>query len=179
MKKIVLGLVIGVIVSINVTAFAAALPKVKTAMFTNSIAIEIDGMKQAVEIVSVIKDGEKDARNYVSVADISKALGAAVEWDADTQTIRIIKDGEIVEEVEQQNSINDEWITAQQFNEKESSIYTIGWGSQEIVFYETSKGIENIEPFLVIKVGSENTKVENNRVYIRRSYLVEQGIIKQ
>jgi len=80
MKKYVSGIITGFLLCLGVTVFAAV-PMVRQANFTDTVAIEINSIRQDMEIVSVVKQGDEDARNYASIYDLAIAMGAEVTWD--------------------------------------------------------------------------------------------------
>lgn len=88
MKKYLSGLLTGILITLTITAFAVS--PIKEAYFNSEIKI-VDSVKGQLntEIVTVVKDGDTAGRNYVSVADLSSALGKAVTWDGSTKTINL------------------------------------------------------------------------------------------
>lgn len=92
MKKYLSGLLTGIIITLTISTFATT--AIKEAYFNNEIKI-VDSSKGQLntEIVTVVKDGDTSGRNYVSVADLSSALGKTVTWDGSTKTINLSDSG--------------------------------------------------------------------------------------
>ena len=55
-----------------------------------SIVMQINGEKKVIDVAPFIKDG----RTFLPVRAIAESLGATVDWDADTQIVTLIKEGE-------------------------------------------------------------------------------------
>lgn len=87
MKKFVLGLLIGIMLTMGVTTYAV--PEIKSALFSPDIKLVVDGKTLDTQIVSVIKSGEINTTNYVPARALSEALGATVEWDGKAKAINV------------------------------------------------------------------------------------------
>jgi hypothetical protein len=87
MKRFLSGLLIGIILSTLLTVFAAS--KIKSAFFNPKIAVTVDGKRIETEVISVIKEGEVNAKNYVSARDLAEAMGADVYWYGTGYTINV------------------------------------------------------------------------------------------
>ncbi len=179
MKKFVLGFIFGLVVSISGTAFAAGMPGIKSAVFTD-VAVEVDGVKQEVEVVSVVKEGQENARNFVSVADLCRALDSTADWDGARNTVVVTKGGAaktMATQIQASTQSNDEWIPLIEL----PSNYNLGLGvnGDEIVIYKATGSNEKL---LVIdrKSNTPNVKikVENDKTFISKTDLIREGIIK-
>jgi hypothetical protein len=94
-KKFILGLLIGIMLTIGVTTYAV--PEIQSAVFSPDIKLVVDGEQLDTQIVSVIKSGEVNMTNYVSARSLAEALGATVEWDGATRTISVAESVPVVE----------------------------------------------------------------------------------
>lgn len=89
MKKFILGLITGLLLSTMTVSFAASK---LTAYFNPDVKINIDGVPLKAEIVSV----DETQKNYAPVRDVAEALGATVTWNQETKSIDIIsKESEV------------------------------------------------------------------------------------
>ena len=87
MKKFLSGLLVGVILMITITTFAAG--AIKEAFFNETIKLEVDGKVVDTDMVTVILEGSVDGTNYVSARALAEALGAKVEWDGKNKKILV------------------------------------------------------------------------------------------
>lgn len=87
MKKFLSGLLIGAILMLTITTFAAG--KIKEAFFNDTIKLEVDGKTVNTDMVTVILEGSVDGTNYVSARALAEALGAKVEWDGKNKKILV------------------------------------------------------------------------------------------
>lgn len=105
MKKFVLGLLIGVMLSIGITTYA--IPEIKEAKFSPDIKLVVNGKQVDTQIVSVIKSGEVNTTNYVSARSLAESLNANVEWDGKSKTITVTtssNENETIQESSTQSS---------------------------------------------------------------------------
>lgn len=87
MKKFILGLLIGIMLSIGFTTYAV--PEIQEAKFSPDIKLIVNGKEIDTQIVSVIKSGEVNTTNYVSARSLAESLNANVEWDGKTKSINV------------------------------------------------------------------------------------------
>lgn len=87
MKKFISGLLIGAILMLTITTFAAG--AIKEAWFNKEIKLEVDGKTVGTDMVTVILEGSVDGTNYVSARALAEALGAKVEWDGKNKKILV------------------------------------------------------------------------------------------
>lgn len=186
MKKYLSGLITGVLISICITAVMAAVPSIKKAVFTDAISIEVDGVKQNIEVVSVVKEGEENARNFVSVADLGKALGADVQWDGSRNTVVIKKGGSMAVMPTQTVTNNiDVWISLDDL----ASNFGYGLmtkfedGCLIIDIYESQYNTNgNNNKIMTINATKNDSvigaKIENSRAYLNKADLIREGLIK-
>lgn len=87
MKKFVMGLLIGIMLTLGVTTYAA--PEIQSAIFSD-IKLIVNGEQVDSEIVSVVTtDNPNYMTNYVPARALSEALGAEVEWDGKNRVINV------------------------------------------------------------------------------------------
>ena len=79
MKKIVTGLIIGILLSMSIMAFAS----------TREINVYINGKKIKFDSTPVLLKG----RVVASIRSIAEALGAIVSWDSRTNSVLISTPG--------------------------------------------------------------------------------------
>lgn len=91
MKKIVFGVIVGILMSS--TVFAAS--TIKSAYFNENIKLTVNGNATDVQFVTVELDGQANGSNYAPMAGILKALNdnaginATYGYDSKTQTINV------------------------------------------------------------------------------------------
>lgn len=192
MKKYLSGFLTGIIITLTITTFASTV--IKEAYFNNDIKI-IDSEKGQVntEIVTVIKDGETSGRNFVSVADLSKALDKQVLWDGSTKTIKLsnmevktmtttgnkIPVNEIqnayyttyngMEAIEYNNNI---YVSRSDLNSK----YDLWWEGSNNIFTVYKKS--NPEKTIIIDLSDINQVLSKLNVKISRIY-VNKTLVKE
>lgn len=87
MKKFVMGLLIGIMLTLGVTTYAV--PEIQSAIFSD-IKLIVNGEQVDSEIVSVVTtDNPNYMTNYVPARALSEALGAEVEWDGKNKVINV------------------------------------------------------------------------------------------
>ncbi len=91
MKKFISGLIIGILVSITLTSFAAS--TIKTAFFNPAILLKVDGKIVDTDIITAVKEGQINGKNYVSARDLAEAMGATVTWGENTVLVTTTKSG--------------------------------------------------------------------------------------
>lgn len=82
MKKFISGLLIGLLLATSITAFAAS--TIKTAYFSDTTKLTVDGKSINTEILYAIKSGQANGSNYVGARALAEALGATVDWKDNT-----------------------------------------------------------------------------------------------
>jgi hypothetical protein len=87
MKKFVCGLLMGIILTMGISAYAV--PAIKSALFSPDIKLIVNGKTLDTQIVSVVKTGEVNMTNYVPARALSEALGATVTWDGKERVIEV------------------------------------------------------------------------------------------
>lgn len=87
MKKFVLGLLIGIMLTLGVTTYAV--PEIKEAVFSD-ITLIVNGETLDTEVVSVTTtDNPNYMTNYVPARALAESLGATVEWDGKERAINV------------------------------------------------------------------------------------------
>jgi len=87
MKKFISGILVGIILMLTLTTFAAG--AVKEAWFNKEIKLEVDGKTVNTDIVTFVLGGAVNGTNYVSARALAEALGAKVEWDGKNKKISV------------------------------------------------------------------------------------------
>ncbi len=179
MKKFVSGLLTGIVLSLSVTAFAAV-PNIKSAVFTDKISIEINGTKKPVEVISVVKEGEVNARNFVSAADLATALGANVNWNGEKQAVEITNNETHVLQAPKPFEQNDEWIYIADLPNLTG--YTLIPYDDKFELYEYDKNTGDKELIISIKYEDSSSPIRTKKVdnlpYVNKDDLIKQGLIK-
>lgn len=95
MKKFVLGLLIGIMLTLGVTTYAV--PEIKEAVFSD-ITLTVNGVTLDTDVVSVTTtDNPNYMTNYVSARDLAESLGATVTWDGKERAINITSEDTTVD----------------------------------------------------------------------------------
>ena len=90
LKSFVAGIIVGVIGL--TTVFAAG--SIKTAIFNeNQVIYNGQTLSLSQPMVSVVKEGEKNASNYMPVRAVLEAMGYAVDWDSSRNAVVINGNG--------------------------------------------------------------------------------------
>ncbi len=90
MKEYLKGLVTGVVIgAIGLTTVFAA-GSIKTATFNeNQVIYNGQALTLSQPMVSVVKEGEKNASNYMPVRAVLEAMGYTVDWDSSRNAVVI------------------------------------------------------------------------------------------
>ena len=94
MKEYLKGIATGVVIGVVglTTAFAAG--SIKTATFNeNQVIYNGQTLTLSQPMVSVVKEGEKNASNYMPVRAVLEAMGYTVDWDSSRNAVVINGDG--------------------------------------------------------------------------------------
>jgi len=86
MKKLLSGILIGMIIATAFGVFAATLGN---AYFNSQVKLMVNGKAVTTDILSATIAGETNGKNYVSARDLAEALGATVTWDGATKTVKV------------------------------------------------------------------------------------------
>ena len=87
MKKFVLGLLIGIMLTMGVTTYAV--PEIKEAVFSD-IRLMVNGETLDTEVVSVTKtDSPNYMTNYIPARALAESLGGTVTWDSKERVISV------------------------------------------------------------------------------------------
>ena len=180
MKKYISGLITGLLMGLSITVMAAV-PGIKTAVFTDKVIIEVNGVKQPVEVISVVKEGQVDARNFVSVGDLAPAMGGEVKWNGERQAVEIAMNDNKSETLDFAASANnDEWLLARDLVDLGIDVSI---GVNEIFIYEYYNSTLDNKLLLHIEIENNTTpvraKIENQRTYVNKADLIRAGIITE
>ena len=184
MKKYISGVITGLLLGMSITVMAAV-PGIRSAVFTDKVIIEVDGVQQAVEVISVVKEGQVDARNFVSVGDLAPALGGNVNWNGERQVVEITmrEENETSIVQTQSNVTTEEWVWVANLADLVKPGYVVMANSTEVHIYEYYDN--NIDNNLLLHINIENNttsvraKIENQRTYINKADLIKAGIITE
>lgn len=94
MKEYLKGIATGVVIGVVglTTAFAAG--SIKTATFNeNQVIYNGQTLTLSQPMVSVVKEGEKNASNYMPVRAVLEAMGYTVDWDSSKNAVVINGNG--------------------------------------------------------------------------------------
>ena len=94
MKEYLKGLTTGIVIGVVglTTVFAAG--SIKTATFNeNQVIYNGQTLSLSQPMVSVVKEGEKNASNYMPVRAVLEAMGYTVDWDSSKNAVVINGNG--------------------------------------------------------------------------------------
>ena len=121
MKQYLKGFITGIMVGAIglTTAFAAG--SIKSAIFNeNQVIYNGQALPLAQPMVSVVKEGEKNASNYMPVRAVLEAMGYTVDWDSSKNAVVIngngtteILDPEMQKAVDEFTKETNEYIAAE------------------------------------------------------------------
>lgn len=168
MKKFIVGVIFGVIISSSISAFANSDLIAKIANFN----ILVNGEKVAIKSSVVTIDGS----TYLPMRELANILDYDVSYEAVSKTIKLSNTKGEKEESNQNNTNENDIISIQDFLEVLSTEYPeldIGYNKGVLVI--SYKGIREYG-YLEI----ESVIIENNRHYVESKDIkkIKEGIIK-
>ena len=81
-KKVISGIIIGILIMLTATSYAAS--KIKSVYFNDNAKLQVNGKIITTEILTATKEGQTNGSNYVSARALAEAMGGIVDWKNNT-----------------------------------------------------------------------------------------------
>lgn len=82
MKKLIAGIIAGILITLTATSYAASI--IKSVYFNDNVKLQVNGKLITTEILTATKEGQINGSNYVSARALAEAMGGAVDWKNNT-----------------------------------------------------------------------------------------------